>query len=261
MLESFIIHRPETAFMVHSLLENLALSAGALYYHQIKKKSTNTSVLHHKQWLGLLVGCLLGAGIGNKVVSILEFPEICAWLLDGRFKDFFLVLISGQSIVGGLLGGWLGVEISKKIMGIHSRTGDDFVRPILLGLLIGRVGCFLAGLYDGTYGIHTNVPWAVDFGDGPRHPTQLYEWLFVLITLVTLPHWQKYFIRHAGLTFRVWMACYLIWRLLIDSLKPIPFGWPLGLSGIQWVCIITLIFMGLTYLKTSFYAQRIKQHG
>ena len=55
------------------------------------------------------------------------------------------------------------------------------VWPIAVGLAIGRVGCFLAGLHDDTYGLPTALPWGVDFGDGtPRHPTQLYEIAVVL---------------------------------------------------------------------------------
>lgn len=119
--------------------------------------------------------------------------------------------------------GW-GVEVGKRIAGIASRTGDDFVAPILLGLIIGRTGCFAAGLYDGTYGVHTALPWAVDFGEGPRHPTQLYEWLAALLALLLLPWWRRCFAHEQGLSFRVLMVAYLLWRLLIDGLKPVPPG-------------------------------------
>jgi len=52
---------------------------------------------------------------------------------------------------------------------------------LVMGIAIGRVGCFLTGLPDHTYGVHSSLPWAVDFGDGPRHPTQLYEIAFVML--------------------------------------------------------------------------------
>lgn len=152
-------------------------------------------------------------------------------------------------MVGGLLGGWIGVEVGKKLSGICSRTGDDFVVPILAGLMIGRTGCFIAGLHDGTYGIHTDWLWAVDFGDGPRHPTQLYEWLAAAVALIAWPWWRRFFAHEAGLAFRVMMSGYLVWRLLIDGLKPVPPGWPLGLSGIQWVCLLGLAVIGLSYRK------------
>ena len=117
--------------------------------------------------------------------------------------------------------------------------------------MIGRTGCFVAGLYDGTYGVHTTLPWGVDFGDGSRHPTQLYEWLAALIALITLPKWQRYFAHEQGLSFRVLMFGYLLWRLIIDSIKPVPAGWWLGMSGIQWVCLFALLVMAATYRRVK----------
>jgi hypothetical protein len=41
---------------------------------------------------------------------------------------------------------------------------------------------------------------------------------------------------------------YLGWRLLVDAIKPIPYAYPLGMSGIQWVCLLALLFyLPLTY--------------
>ena len=30
---------------------------------------------------------------------------------------------------------------------------------------VGRIGCFLSGLPDGTYGLPSSLPWAIDLGD------------------------------------------------------------------------------------------------
>jgi len=38
--------------------------------------------------------------------------------------------------------------------------------PLAVGIAVGRIGCFLTGLDDHTYGLPTTLPWAVDFGDG-----------------------------------------------------------------------------------------------
>jgi hypothetical protein len=37
------------------------------------------------------------------------------------------------------------------------------------------------------------------------------------------------------------LASYLSWRLLIDTLKPVPYAYPMGLSGIQIVCAAALV--------------------
>ena len=69
----------------------------------------------------------------------------------------------------------------KRYIGLRTSTGDLYAIPLALGIAIGRIGCFLTGLSDNTYGTATNLPWAINFGDGiPRHPTQLYEIAFLL---------------------------------------------------------------------------------
>ena len=86
------------------------------------------------------------------------------------------LLLGGKTIVGGLVGGLIAVESVKRLRGIRVATGDLLALPLVLGIAIGRIGCFLSGLEDQSYGIATGLPWGVDFGDGiARHPTQLYE--------------------------------------------------------------------------------------
>src|SRR6201999_2912276 len=91
------------------------------------------------------------------------------------------VVWGGKTIVGGLIGGLLTVEYAKKKMGFAGRTGDLFALPLCVGIAVGRIGCFLAGLNDYTYGSVTSLPWGIDFGDGmKRHPAQLYEIIFLV---------------------------------------------------------------------------------
>jgi phosphatidylglycerol:prolipoprotein diacylglycerol transferase len=81
-----------------------------------------------------------------------------------------------RSIEGALAGGIVAVEAYKLASGISERTGARFALPIAVGIAIGRIGCYAAGLEDFTYGTPTSLPWGHDFGDGiPRHPVQLYE--------------------------------------------------------------------------------------
>ena len=88
--------------------------------------------------------------------------------------------LSGQSgvarsIEGAIAGGVISIELYKWIFGIHTRTGARFALPAI-GVAVGRIGCFLAGMDDFTYGTPTALPWGHDFGDGLlRHPVQLYE--------------------------------------------------------------------------------------
>lgn len=172
----------------------------------------------------VLLGGFLGAALGNKAVFWIEVPQL--WAEHGGFAGFFR---GGQSMVGGLLGGLIGVEIAKKLAGVWHSTGDRFVFPILLGLIIGRIGCFLAGLNDDTYGLPTGLPWGVDFGDGvPRHPTQLYEIGFAALLWLALRRLRAYGAAELGLLFKLMLSSYPLWRLGVDTIKPVPYAYPLG---------------------------------
>ncbi len=82
----------------------------------------------------------------------------------------------GRSIEGAIAGAVVAIEALKALTGIRGSTGLSFVAPLAAAIAVGRIGCFLAGLDDMTYGTPTALPWGVDFGDGvPRHPVQLYE--------------------------------------------------------------------------------------
>ena len=68
------------------------------------------------------------------------------------------------------------VELWKLAHGVRQSTGGALGLPICIGIIVGRLGCFFAGLPDYTYGVPSSLPWAVDLGDGVgRHPVQLYE--------------------------------------------------------------------------------------
>ena len=196
---------------VHALFEAAALSGGAFYYRFLLKRAGVPSPgLLDGGSFAVLLGCLFGAALGNKLVFWAEMPDFA--LYWNKPEAWF----AGQSVVGGLLGGLLGVEVAKKLAGVHRSTGDAFVFPVLLGLIIGRIGCFIAGLADGTFGIPTGMPWAIDFGDGiPRHPTQLYEIGFAVTLWWLLSQVRPAVAAESGLLFKVMLSAYLLWRLVV----------------------------------------------
>ena len=188
------------------------------------------------QRTSVMVGGLVGAVIGAKVLVVLNHPYL--W---GNASDTLMLFLQGKTIVGALLGGLIGVEVTKKIVGISVSTGDAFVCPLIVGMAIGRLGCFFTGLSDKTYGIATNLPWGVDFGDGiMRHPTQLYEIVF-LLGLLAFIYIRSRYERESGDLFRLFMISYLSFRFLIDFIKP-DYHVLLGLNAIQIACILALIY-------------------
>jgi phosphatidylglycerol:prolipoprotein diacylglycerol transferase len=221
-----------TAAWVHSAFAWAGMALGAALWRRTLRHQHRGDALAPGNF-GVLVGLLLGAAIGNKLVFLIERPDVVL----AMWRSGTLVF-PGQSIVGGLLGGLVGVELAKHFSGQTRSTGDAMVLPIAIGLAIGRVGCFLAGLHDDTYGLPTAAPWGVDFGDGiERHPTQLYEIALVLPLGLAL-HRARF--ATPGLAFKLFLSGYLLWRFAVEFLKPVPVAWPLGLSGIQWTCLIAL---------------------
>lgn len=226
---------PAAAHTVHLVFEWLALAVGVQLYRRQRRRSGQPALLQPGSF-AVVVGCILGAAIGNKLVFWIEMPHL--W--QNAATDWRLIA-SGQSIVGGLLGGLLGVELAKKLVGIRHSTGDQFILPIVVGTVVGRIGCFLAGLNDGTYGVPTALPWGVDFGDGvPRHPTQVYDMLFAVGAGTLAWRYKDSLAPGSGLAFKLYLAAYLAWRLLVDGIKPVPYAYVFGLSGIQLVCLLAL---------------------
>lgn len=217
------------------LLETLGYTFGFLVFRRLRKK-LGDAVSDATRWSVITAG-VAGAAIGSRVLFWFEDPRLTA----AHWHDM-VYLMSGKTIVGGLIGGLFAVEWVKRQIGEKGSTGDLFAAPIALGLAIGRIGCFLGGLPDGTYGTPTSLPWGVDFGDGiPRHPTQLYESVFAfglflfLLRMMKRPH-------RNGDIFKMFMVLYMSWRLAIDFWKPeVRIA---GFSGIQWACVAMLAYYG-----------------
>ena len=74
------------------------------------------------------------------------------------------------------------------------------------------------------------------FGDGPRHPTQLYEIAFLIVLGIAL----LLRMRHShenGRLFRLFMLGYLAFRFAVEFIKPV-YNPYLGLSAIQIACLV-----------------------
>jgi len=217
----------------HTIFEWLAYFAGYRLFKRFRLKDSIDPT--SRNWV--MVGCILGAALGSKIVVWLDHP---AWF-SANLSQPLLLATSGKGLGGGLVGGWLGVELTKRFIGLQRATGDLFVIPLLTAIIIGRIGCFIAGYYDQTYGTPTTLPWGVDFGDGIlRHPTQIYEvlWLLGLLLLIL---WQKKYPFREGFLFRYFMIGYFAFRLLVEFIKPVPHAF-FGLNGTQLLSIGVLIY-------------------
>ena len=189
--------------------------------------------------LWLIAGLVMGALAGAHVVAMFDAPEATSWL----------GALMGKSIVGAILGGWIGTEIVKRLNGIRHSTGDTWAIPLLTAMALGRVGCFLTGLSDHTHGLPAALPWAVDFGDGiPRHPTQLYESAFCLALVPLMGIFLALLARRPGSTFRLFVASYMLFRFGMEFLKPTPKVF-LGVSILQIIALAAAAYAVIDLLR------------
>lgn len=219
----------------HPLFEMLSFFIGYRYYIFLKKRRVADPLSSNAEWW-LIIGMAVGAFAGSRLIAALENPDLFIHPLT------WMYYIGGQSIAGGLAGGILGVEITKKILSVKRKTGDLFIYPLMLGIIIGRIGCFLKGVSDGTVGLASNLPWAFSQGDGiARHPTSLYEILFIIIFWYLIEKIDKRQLLKQGDLFSLFISFYFIFRLGVEFLKPrniLVFG----VSSIQVLSIVVVIY-------------------
>jgi phosphatidylglycerol---prolipoprotein diacylglyceryl transferase len=195
--------------LVHSLFDVLALLAGVAVFRLVPAANFGASAqpwqLHPLYIATVSFGATAGAYLAGSANL---------WLtgIDGV----------GRSIEGAIAGGVIAVEALKWRAGIRFSTGLRFVAPLAAAIAVGRIGCFLAGLDDETYGTPTKLPWGVDFGDGvPRHPVQLYESAtmaaFFIVFLLLLRR-NGLAVRRMG--FYLFVAVYAGQRFVWEFLKP-----------------------------------------
>lgn len=216
----------------HALFDLLAYVTGGQVFWWMRR--TGRAQKHRfEQYMWVIVGMAGGAMLGAKLLAWAEaFPTFWAHRTD------LAIWAGGKTIAGGLMGGWIGVEIAKYYVRLGESTGDAVAFALITGIAVGRIGCFLTGLPDMTYGITSALPWAVDFGDGiRRHPTQLYEIAFLVATGICLCNLRRL---PNGSLFRIFMASYLLFRFFVEFVKPRDFRLA-GLSPIQIASLIGAI--------------------
>lgn len=220
----------------YSFFVLVALLAAVLIYYLEARKIGELGDHSFNIFMAALLGGLLGAKIPIWIMNwrliVASFPDITP-------------LLSGRTIVGGLIGGTAAVILVRHFLKIEKKLGNIFVPAIGLAIFFGRIGCFLRGC---CYGVATNLPWGVDFGDGiHRHPTQLYEALFGLLVFVFTIGLKKDKIK-AGLLFQIFIVSYFIVRFLVEFLRQEPRIY-FGLTLAQIVSIVVILYNLFILLK------------
>jgi prolipoprotein diacylglyceryltransferase len=220
--------------LAHPLFEAAGIFIGMRYYFYLKRKSAEKMSFNTSA--AVLIGATAGALIGSKLIGNLENPYTL--IENFSFKRFW----TNNTIVGGLAFGLIGVEWAKKIVGHKESTGDMIVFPLILAMIIGRIGCFLTGIHEETYGIPTDSFFGMHLGDQYlRHPVALYEIAFLIVLWIVLKIIKNKNKFPSGFIFQLFMICYFSFRFMLDFIKP-KVEIIAGLGTIQLVCVAVIFY-------------------
>lgn len=223
------------------------VAAWLLRQHQSTLQLTTT-----QKW-GIAIGGFIGATFAAKIPFVLSSqlgigdgssgtlnPSLPASTIVGAW------LSDGKTVLWGLAGGYIGVEVAKWSLYVRGKTGDSFVIPVAVAIAIGRMGCLFQGC---CYGIPTNQSWGVlsmaaDQGQLLRHPAPLYETIFHFAFAVLAIYGRR-----SGILRHQWMLLYLItysvFRLISETWRAEPV-WLAGMTFYQCSAIlIGLAFSGV----------------
>ena len=222
----------------------LAAGAAGLWLSRVRDVRFPSQSLE----LPYIAALVFGAGLGAYLFGTLNL-----WLSG----------LSGiaRSVEGALAGGIIAVELYKWIHGIALRTGARFALPLAIGIAIGRLGCFFAGLDDFTYGTPTELPWAHDFGDGiARHPVQLYESAamaaFAIFYVLAVRRRNDFVINNG---FYLALAFYGLQRFIWEFLKP--YAPVIGPLTLFHLLSLVILFYAVVMLMTAPIARSKHDHA
>jgi phosphatidylglycerol:prolipoprotein diacylglycerol transferase len=191
---------------LYALTTLAAMVLCGVFWWRLARKDSHLFLLY----LGALFGALIGAKIGWFVAE--------GWREVGE-PYFWLMFATGKTILGGLLGGFLTVELLKRVLGVRRPTGDWFATVVPLGIAIGRIGCIREGCCLG-------VPWdgwcAVKDAHGmPRWPSAQLELAFNLLAAAVF-----FVLRRRGVLpgqhFHLYLIAYGLFRFLHEFARETP---------------------------------------
>lgn len=216
-----------------------------VYIYYLGTKKTNLSFkIKSEDLLFIVIGAFIGGIFGAKIlIWILNYNAI----VSATGTEQLLLILSGRTIVGAIFGGFLGVEITKKFLGIKTSTGNVFAPALAIAVAIGRIGCYVMGC---CYGKISSVPWAIYSHGALRQPTQIYEIIFHSIAFVIM--WKKLTKEKSKMKpytlFPAYILAYAIFRFFMEYLRGDTIPGITGLTFFQVICVIGTIILSGWYL-------------
>ncbi len=193
----------------------------------------------------------IAALVGGRTLYILQ-NELGS--LAQHPAHFLMIWMGGLSFYGGLIGALIALVVFARRHRLPLLRVLDVAAPgAAIGQAIGHIGCLIGG---DSYGIPTNVPWAVIYRNAnamapqgvPLHPTQAYE--AILLAALFAGLWLG---RHRlqrlgeGVLASAYLLGLAVIRFGLFFLRDEP-GVLLGLKTAQWIGIGIAILAATLFL-------------
>jgi phosphatidylglycerol:prolipoprotein diacylglycerol transferase len=196
--------------------------------------------------MGLVIGARIGYILFYDLSSFVAKPLV-----------LFKIWQGGMSFHGGLIGAALGLWLfARKYKKTFFEVSDFAIPLVPLGLAAGRIGNFINGELWG----RVTVVWrgmVFPKADAlPRHPSQLYEFLFEGVILFAILWWYSSKPRPKMAVSGVFSVCYGFFRFILEFFRqPDP---QLGFIAFGWLTMgqllsIPLILLGFFLLLSAYY--------
>ncbi len=195
-------------------------------------------------WLTIMLWGVTFGFVGSKLMLI----PVGGWLAG--LANFHLPATADKTLLGGLIGGIFGIELSRRWLRFNQPVADAYALVLPLATAIGRIGCLLGGCCFGT---PTNLPWAVSYGPGssaleahlarellapgalrslPVHPLQGYDIVLMLgLTLLLLK--ARRHLKRSGSLLALYLAAYGVIRFGEEFIREGGSS-VAGLKYVQW---------------------------
>src|SRR4051812_16576692 len=220
--------------------------------------------LRRRGWLDgrialISLGVLLGGILGARVVTAWENIDDMGRALEAGTPLSYVLMHGNKSVIGAIVGGFVGGALTKRSLGYTRSTGDAYVLALPIAMAIGRVGCFLSELPLGT---PTTLPWgmtvdpasAAAFSRCPgclvaMHPSMLYEIGFNLLAIPILL-WARPRVSVQGDLLKAYLLAAAIFRFGVELVRGNEVQ-AFGLTGPQLVLIPCVILLAAHFVRQS----------
>jgi phosphatidylglycerol:prolipoprotein diacylglycerol transferase len=215
--------------LAYPLLLLLGIAVTLTFWSRLAKRDSRLMIIY--------AAALVSAFVGAKVVYLLAE----GWLFWDS-PDRWLILATGKTVLGALLGGYLGVEVAKKLLGYTAATGDWFAIVAPVGIGLGRVGCLLHGCCAGV--VCEPVWWTIRDAQGvERWPAVPVELLFNVAAILVFIGLRKRRVL-PGQHFHIYLIAYGLFRFAHEFLRATP-RLSHGITGYQ-IAALAVAALGLS---------------